>query len=48
MSQNPCATALRGRPALSPSKPQLVQVIEADIALVHAFDEMVTNGGGEP
>jgi len=28
-------------------EPQLVQVGEADISVVHALDQMVTNGGGK-
>jgi hypothetical protein len=28
--------------------PQLIQVIEIDVAIVHAIDQMVTNAGGKP
>ena len=28
-------------------KPQLIQVIEIDVAIVHALDQMVANGGGK-
>ena len=29
-------------------KPQLVQIVKTNVAVVHALDQMVTNGSGEP
>jgi hypothetical protein len=29
-------------------KTKLIQIIEVDVAVVHAFDQMVTNGGRKP
>ncbi len=28
--------------------PQLVQIVEADVPVAHAFDQMITNSGGKP
>jgi hypothetical protein len=45
---NPQQNGTRLARSIRGPKPQLIQVIEADVAVVHALDQMITNRSGEP